>query len=115
MNLFPVQEVLDPVSEEPVVLTNEMVRWRARDATFLAGKWAALSKRIPRFVVEDFKATADGPANPHIRTVVRLRSGSTNLNRWISGNSGQDAGSLVTWRTGVFDEAEIRTADTAHA
>jgi len=43
------------------------------------------------------------------------RSGSTNLNRWISGNSGQDAGSLVTWRTGVFDEAEIRTADTAHA
>lgn len=72
MNLFPDQEVLDPDSEEPVRLTDETVRWRARDATFLAGKWDALSKRIPRFVVEDFKATADGPANPHIRTVVRL-------------------------------------------
>lgn len=58
--------------EKPVELTDETVRWRARDATFLAGKWDALAKRIPRFVVEDFKATADGPANPHIRTVVRL-------------------------------------------
>ena len=59
-------------SEGSVELTNETVRWRARDASFMAGKWAALSKRIPRFVVEDFKATAGGPANPHIRTVVRL-------------------------------------------
>jgi hypothetical protein len=72
MNLFADQEVLDPDSEEPVKITKETVRWRARDATFLAGSWDALSKRIPRFVVEDFKSTADGPFNPHIRTVVRL-------------------------------------------
>jgi hypothetical protein len=71
MHLFP-SEVLDPVSEELAELTNETVRWRARDASFLAGNWDALSKHIPRFVVEDFKATADGPANPHIRSVVRL-------------------------------------------
>lgn len=72
MDLFPVQDLLDTDSEGSVELTDETVRWRARDATFLAGKWGALSKRIPRFVVEAFKATADGPANPHIRTVVRL-------------------------------------------
>ncbi|WP_291981798.1 DUF932 domain-containing protein [Candidatus Accumulibacter sp. ACC005] len=72
MNLLLTQEVLEPVSEDPLELTNETVRWRARDATFLAGKWDALSKRIPRFVLEDFKATADGPANPHIRAVVRV-------------------------------------------
>lgn len=59
-------------TDETVELTDETVRWRARDATFLTGKWQALSKRIPRFSIEDFKVAADGPANPHIRTVVRL-------------------------------------------
>jgi hypothetical protein len=72
MDVFSGQELLNSDTQEPVELTDETVRWRARDATFLAGKWDALSKRIPRFVVDDFKATADGPANPHIRTVVRL-------------------------------------------
>ena len=57
--------------EESVELTDETVRWRARDASFMAGRWDALSKRIPSFVIEDFKAKADGPANPHIRVVVR--------------------------------------------
>jgi hypothetical protein len=72
MNQFSSQEVLDSDSDELVEITNETVRWRARDATFLAGKCDALLKRIPHFVVEDFKASADGPANPHIRTVVKL-------------------------------------------
>ena len=72
MSLFSNQEVITHNSEEPIELTDEKVRWRARDASFMAGRWAALSKRIPRFAVEDFKAAADGPANPHIRTVVRL-------------------------------------------
>lgn len=79
MDMFSVQEVLSSDSQERLELTNETVRWRARDATFLAGKWDALSKRIPRFVVEDFKASADGPANPHIRTVVRLPVSVTEL------------------------------------
>jgi hypothetical protein len=57
--------------EDPVELTDETVRWRARDASFMAGRWNTLSKRIPTFSIEDFKAKADGPANPHIRTVVR--------------------------------------------
>ena len=77
MDMFPAQEVLVPDSEDPVEITDETVRWRARDATFLAGKWNALSKLIPRFVVEDFKATADGPSNPYIRTVVRLPVSAT--------------------------------------
>ena len=72
MSLLPDRGGITPDSEETVELTDEKVRWRARDASFMAGRWAALSKRIPRFAVEDFKATADGPANPHIRTVVRL-------------------------------------------
>jgi hypothetical protein len=57
---------------EPVELTDETVRWRARDATFMAGRWKTLSTRVPSFSIEDFKANADGPSNPHIRTVVRL-------------------------------------------
>lgn len=72
MSLFADQEVITSESEDLVELTDEKVRWRARDASFMAGRWAALSKRIPRFAVEDFKAAVDGPANPHIRTVVRL-------------------------------------------
>lgn len=72
MRLFPDHDLSAPHSEESVELTDEKVRWRARDASFMAGRWDALSKRIPRFAVEDFKAVIDGPANPHIRTVVRL-------------------------------------------
>lgn len=52
--------------------TDEKGRWRARDVDFMAGRWAALSKRIPTFIIEDFKATNTGPINPYIRTVVRL-------------------------------------------
>jgi hypothetical protein len=57
--------------EEPVEFTDEIVRWRARDASYMTGRWKTLSKRIPTFSIEDFKAKADGPSNPHIRTVVR--------------------------------------------
>lgn len=71
MSLFPDHDLLTPYAEETVELTDETVRWRARDVYFMAGRWDALSKRIPRFAVEDFKAVADGPANPHIRAVVR--------------------------------------------
>jgi hypothetical protein len=47
MNLFSSQEVLDSDSDELVEITNETVRWRARDATFLAGKWDAAIEAIP--------------------------------------------------------------------
>ena len=61
----------DDAIEDSVELTEERVRWRARDASYMAGSWSSLSQRIPRFTLEDFKAKTDGPANPHIRTVVR--------------------------------------------
>jgi hypothetical protein len=59
-------------STDAVEVTEETVRWHAREASFMAGSWAALSKRIPRFVISEFKAQSDGPANPSLRTVVRL-------------------------------------------
>lgn len=72
MDLFTNQlDLFVSTTDETVELTDETVRWRARDATFLTGKWQALSKRIPQFSIEDFKVAADGPSNPHIRTVVR--------------------------------------------
>jgi len=58
--------------DEFVEVTNEKVRWRARDVSFLAGRWVELSKRIPRFALDDFKASPNGPANPHMRAVFRL-------------------------------------------
>jgi hypothetical protein len=68
-------EVLDETDaarpEDTVTVSDETVRWRAREASYLAGNWGALSKRIPRFTIEEFKAVSDGPANPHIRSVVR--------------------------------------------
>ena len=70
-DLFAVGDSTIEPPEEPVELTDETVRWRARDASFMAGRWTTVSKRIPTFSIEDFKAKADGPSNPHIRTVVR--------------------------------------------
>jgi hypothetical protein len=72
-------ELLDRQSElmttnlgKSVEILGEKARWRARDASFMAGRWDALSTRIPCFALEDFKASPDGPANPHMRTVIRL-------------------------------------------
>jgi hypothetical protein len=58
-------------ADDPVELTDEKVRWRAREATFMAGRWGLLAKRIPRFTIEDFKSADGGPSNPHMKTVVR--------------------------------------------
>lgn len=66
------QATLELDHDEVVTVMDETIRWRARDASVISGKWKALLKRIPRFSIEEFKATQDGPANPHIRTVVRM-------------------------------------------
>ena len=58
-------------AEDPVELTAEKVRWRAREASYMAGRWELLAKRIPHFTIEDFKSADDGPSNPHMKTVVR--------------------------------------------
>jgi hypothetical protein len=46
MSVLPDHDLFTPHSEESVEFTDEMVRWRARDAGFMAGRWDALSKRI---------------------------------------------------------------------
>jgi hypothetical protein len=72
MSLLLDHQVIAVDSMETVKLTDEKVRWHARDVSFMAGRWDDLSERIPRFAVEDFKASVDGPANPHLRAVVRM-------------------------------------------
>ena len=54
-----------------IEITEESSRWRARDVTYVAGKWKFLARLIPRFSTEDFKAHPDDPSNPYMRTVVR--------------------------------------------
>ena len=58
-------------AKEPVEFTDETARWRARDVSFMAGRWDILVKRIPRFTLGDFKTATDGPSNPYMKTVVR--------------------------------------------
>lgn len=72
MDLYQAQDFFTSLNEKPVELINETVRWRARNVDFIAGQWEQVSKRIPTFSIEDFKVTGDGPANPHLRSVVRL-------------------------------------------
>ena len=60
------------MSDTPIEALRETSRWRARDVTYWAGKWSQLSTIIPEFKIEDFKADGDAPANPYLKTVVRL-------------------------------------------
>ena len=46
-------------------------RWRARDVSYWAGRWDRISRLLPTFTIEPFKAHPDSPANPHIQVVVR--------------------------------------------
>jgi len=57
---------------EPIEVLEEVGRWRARDVSYLAGTWQQLKARIPRFELRDFSAAQGEPANPHLKTVVRL-------------------------------------------
>lgn len=46
-------------------------RWRARDVSYWAGRWDRLSRLVPKFSIEPFKAHPEAPANPHMKAVVR--------------------------------------------
>jgi hypothetical protein len=63
----PADESFDTAAE----LLDGTGRWRARDVTYWSGKWGRLSKIVPRFSLEPFKAHADTPANPYMSAVVR--------------------------------------------
>jgi hypothetical protein len=55
-----------------VQVLDETSRWRARDVKYWAGRWDKLKDEIPQFKMDDFRASPDDPANPHLRSVVRL-------------------------------------------
>ena len=66
-----IQESLD-FQSDPIEVMDRVGRWRARDVTYLGGSWQQLKPRIPRFELRDFSAAPGEPANPHLKSVVRL-------------------------------------------
>lgn len=50
---------------------DEKGRWRARNVRYFGGQWNQICSQIPSFSIEDFRAGDEGPANPHLKTVVR--------------------------------------------
>lgn len=60
------------MNDNGVTILDETVRWRARDAGYIKGTWEQIRPHIPEFATEEFQCNAKGPANPYVRTVVRL-------------------------------------------
>lgn len=56
--------VIEPLEEANI--------WRSRDVKYWAGTWEAVSSLIPKFEICDFLAEPNSPANPHLKTVVRI-------------------------------------------
>lgn len=57
--------------DDPIALTSESGRWRARDVSYYSGRWRQLVRLLPTFELTDFRAAATGPPNPYLRAVVR--------------------------------------------
>jgi hypothetical protein len=53
-------------------ILDEMARWRTRKVQYLAGAWTQLERVIPKFELSDFHDGPNEPANPFLRSVVRL-------------------------------------------
>jgi hypothetical protein len=47
-------------------------RRNARTVSYSSGKWHQLAPLIPTFELADFRAADSEPANPYLKTVVRL-------------------------------------------
>ena len=62
-----------------IELAEEVRRWHGRDARYFRGAWSALKGLIPDFEIAPFRVGAEGPENPHLRTVVRLPITATEL------------------------------------
>ena len=56
---------------DSIELLDEAGRWRARNVKYWRGRWDQVREQIPVFETEDFRANAEGPANPHLKAVVR--------------------------------------------
>jgi len=55
-----------------IEMTDELLRWRARDLNFIRGPWSKLRATIPEYELETFSVGVDGPTNPYLRSVIRL-------------------------------------------
>lgn len=60
------------MSDDTIQVLDEKSRWRARGVCYWSGKWEKLSSQLPVFKTADFQAAEDAPANPYLKTVVRL-------------------------------------------
>ncbi len=74
-------------------------------------------ERLEQEVAQLRRAVADERRYAYFDALTGLpnRSGCGILNRAISGNSRQYAGSDAIWRGGVFDGQEVGKTDSAHA
>lgn len=46
--------------------------WHSRLVTYWGGRWGQLRGQIPQFQIEDFRVAKETPANPYMKSVVRL-------------------------------------------
>lgn len=58
------------MSNQPIPL-DEVGIWRGRDVLYWAGHWDLLRQKIPQFEIAEFRIGANGPSNPHMKSVVR--------------------------------------------
>lgn len=61
-----------PSNDGPLELLDESARWRARDVHFMSGSIERVLAELPTFELRDFKCSDNGPANPGLRSVVRI-------------------------------------------
>jgi hypothetical protein len=53
-------------------ITGEVGRWRSREMKFVSGRLDQILGHIPTFAFGEFKVAEDEPANPHLKTIVRV-------------------------------------------
>jgi hypothetical protein len=56
-------------------MLSEMARWHTRKVRYVAGSWDQLKGIIPKFELSDFHDSPEEPANPFLRSVVRIPVG----------------------------------------
>ena len=57
---------------EALQITGEVGRWRSREMKFVAGGLAQILDHIPTFELGEFKVAVEEPANPHLKTIIRI-------------------------------------------
>lgn len=60
------------MNDASIEILDEKGRWRARDVSYWAGRWDQVRTQIPQFETREFRASGDTPANPYMKSVVRL-------------------------------------------